>query len=636
MPKIKKIILEVLNSDLVSNMWKKKTRFHWQNLIRKKNYGFQIFKEKKNNLTIGQKNQPLLIMLFVSLVLLGAIGSRLFFLQLVEGKNYRNKAEKNRVRIMPKPPIRGNIFDRKGRTLVSTRFTHSVYLWPVVVSKSNWPESRKYLAQLLSISEENIEAKINESINKKTGYSSSTLIRIASRLDPSQITALEEFKSELNGLEMDIESIRNYPNKEIAAHILGYTGELDSEELRQRHTEGYRLGDSVGRMGIEAAYEKKLRGEWGGIELEVNGAGKITKVLGRRAAKLGKDITLTLDLDIQKAAEVALKKRAGAVIVIEPYTGQILAMASSPTFDPNFFSTPIAPKVWKQLQKKDASFVNRALQGFPPASTFKIVTATAAMESGKYPPDTILPTFPYLSIGGTNFREWNGLGFGKIGYIKALALSSNTFHGQIGLKIGEKTLNKYAHLYGFGSKTGIELEEEDPGLIADNKWKKKKYQNNWTDGDTVNMSIGQGFTQATPLQIAIMFSIIANGGYRIKPHLLKKVYEQESLKNYIGLKSSTIKTLREGLRAVVLSGTGKILNTPKLPPVAGKSGTAEAPPRSSHAWFGGFAPYNSPEIVVVAFVEHSGGGGGSIAAPIVRQVMEVYFRHNRFSSSIQE
>ena len=616
-------------------MWKKKgSQFHWQNLIKKKNYGFRIFREKKNNLTIGQNSQSLLIMMFISFVLLGAIGSRLFFLQLVEGKNYRGKSENNRVRVMPKPPIRGTIFDRKGRILASNRFSHSVYLWPVVVSQPNWPKNRKSLAHLLSISEENIEARISESINKKTGYSSSILIKIASRLNPAQITALEEFKEELDGLEMDIENIRNYPNKEIGAHILGYIGELSSQELKEKQSEGYLLGDSVGRMGIESAYEKKLRGEWGGIELEVNGAGKITKVLGRKAAKLGKDITVTLDLDIQKAAEFALRQRTGAVVAIEPYTGQILAMASSPTFDPNFFSTPLAPKTWKQLQQKDAFLLNRVLQGFPPASTFKIVTSTAAMESGKYPPDTILSTSPYLSVGGTHFREWNRLGFGKIGYIKALALSSNTFHGQIGLKIGEDDLVRYARLYGFGSKTGIELEEEKIGLIADNIWKKKKHKGNWTDGDTVNMSLGQGFTKATPLQVAIMFSVIANGGYRIKPQLLKKVYEKEYLKSYIGFKSSTIRTLREGLRAVVLSGTGKILNVPSLPPVAGKSGTAEAPPRKSHAWFGGFAPYNSPEIVVVAFVEHSGGGGGTIAAPIVRQVMEAYFKHNRSLNSI--
>ena len=608
-------------------MEKKTSQSRWQNLIKEKKHSLQIFEKRTNNLTIGQRNQPFLIMLFISFILLGTIGSRLFFLQLIEGESYRNKAEKNSVRIMPKPPIRGNIYDTKGRILASTRFTHSAYLWPIVISKSSWPENRKYLAKLLALPEKSIEAKISESKNKKIGYSSPTLIRIASRLNPAQITELEEFKTKLNGLEIDVESIRNYPNKEIAAHILGYTGELSSEELQNRNTDGYRLGDSVGRMGIEAAYEKKLRGEWGGIELEINGTGRITKILGRKVAKSGQDITLTLDLDIQKAAEVALKQHTGAIVVIKPHTGEVLAMASSPTFDPNFFSTPIAPKVWGQLQSKNKSFVNRALQSFPPASTFKIVTATAGMELEKYPSNTILQTFPYLNVKGENFKEWDKLGFGKTGYIKALALGSNAFYRQIGLKVGENTLAKYANLYGFGSKTGIELEE-DSGLVANKIWKQKKYQKNWTERDTVNMSIGQGFTKATPLQIAVMFSILANGGYAINPHLLKKVDNKEYIQNHVNLKNSTIQTLREGLRAAVLSGTEKTLKTSNLPPVAGKSGIVEKFSDKSYAWFGGFAPYSNPEVVVVAFIKYSDQEKESIAALIVREVMETYFKHN--------
>ncbi len=605
-------------------MWfKQSSQSKWQTPMPTDNYSSYDTRQKKTNRTIGQKRQPLFIMLFVSIILLGAIGSRLAFLQLLQGEAYREKAENNRVRIVPKPPVRGNIFDRKGRVLASTRLTHAAYLWPMVVNQPDWPENRQYLAQLLSIPEESIENKIQQA-----GYNASTLIRIARSLNPAQITALEEFKTELNGLEVDIETVRDYPNQEMAAHVLGYTGELNAEELKRRRSEGYRLGDIVGKMGVEAAYEQQLRGEWGGIELEVDGAGKVMKVLGQKVGKPGKDVTLTLDLDVQKAAEAALGERIGAVVAINPQTGGVLAMASNPTFDPNIFSTQITPQTWKRLQKKGNPFVNRALRGFPPASTFKIVTATAGMESGKYPPNTVLSTFAYLNVGGTAFGEWNRAGFGPMGYVRAMAWSSNTFHGQIGRGVGGPTLIKYSRLYGFGSKTGIELGEEAAGLIADNQWKLKNYNWEWTDGDTVNMSIGQGFTQATPLQVAIMFAVPANGGYRVKPHFFEKTDDLEKWRTSMELKPSTLKILRDGLRAVVSSGTGKALNVPSLPPAAGKSGTAEAPPGDSHAWFGGFAPYDKPEIVVVAFAEHSGGGGGSVAAPIVRQVMEAYFKHN--------
>ncbi len=596
----------------------------WQPPMSSDSYGFYNTRQKKTNRTIGQQRQPWLIMILISLVLLGGIGSRLVYLQLFQGEVYREKAENNRIRIVPKPPVRGNIFDRKGRVLASTRLTHAAYLWPIVVKEPNWKENLRYLSQLLSIPEDNIERKI-----KQAGYNSPTLIRIARSLNPAQITALEEFKSELNGLEVDIESVRDYPNQDMAAHVLGYTGELNAEQLAKRRPQGYRLGDIVGKMGVEAAYEPQLRGEWGGLQLEVDGAGKVMKVLGQKIGKAGKDVTLTLDLDVQKAAEAALGQRKGAIVAIDPRDGGVLAMVSYPRFNPNVFSSQITQKTWEKWRSQGDPFVNRALRGFPPASTFKIVTATAGMESGKYPPNTILSTFAYLNVGGTAFGEWNRAGFGPMGYVRAMAWSSNTFHGQIGRGVGGPTLIQWARNYGFGSKTGIELGEEAKGLIADDAWKRKNYNWGWTDGDTVNMSIGQGFTQATPLQVAIMFAVPANGGYRVKPHFLKDGRDASQWRTSMNLKPSTVKTLQEGLRAVVSSGTGKALNSPDLPPSAGKSGTAEAPPGKSHAWFGGYAPYDKPEIVVVAFAEHSGGGGGSVAAPMVRQVMEAYFKNNK-------
>jgi penicillin-binding protein 2 len=329
---------------------------------------------------------------------------------------------------------------------------------------------------------------------------------------------------------------------------------------------------------------------------------------------------------VQKAAEAALGDRKGAIVALNPNNGAVLALVSHPTYDPNIFSTRITPEIWKQLQGRDHPFVNRALRGFPPASTFKIITATAGIESGKFSPDTVLQTYGALTISGTTFGEWNHAGFGPLGFVGALAMSSDTFFYQIGRGTGGPKLIEWTRKYGFGQKTGIELEnEESEGLVADDAWKQKNLKLEWTVGDTVNMSIGQGFLQATPLQLAVMFAVPANGGYRIKPHLLKNDEDSKQWRQSLHMKPETIKVLRAGLRQVVAGGTGKALDVPHLPPTSGKSGTAEAPPGPVHVWFGSYAPSDKPEIVVVAFGEHAGGGGGAVAAPMVRQVMEAYF-----------
>jgi penicillin-binding protein 2 len=572
--------------------------------------------------TVGKHFQALPIVLIISVLMFGGIAWRLSYLQLQQGAINRLKADENRTRIVPKPPVRGNIYDRQGKVLATTKLSHSAYLWPKVPREKEWPQIARLLAQILEIPVAEIQDRV-----AKAGYNYPSLIPIARGLTPAQVTAIEEYHDRLKWVEVDIGKVRYYPQGELASQILGYTGELNQEELAPRKQQGYRLGDVIGKMGVEESYEKLLRGEWGGLKLEVNGAGRVLRFLGEDPAKTGKDLTLTLDLDLQKAAEAALGQRKGAIVALNPENGAVLAMASYPRFDPNIFSGRVTDDTWKQLQAKGNPFLNMALRGFPPASTFKVVTDTAGMESGKFPPNTVLGTYPAINIGGTYFREWNHAGFGPAGYVKALAWSSNTFHGQIGRGVGGETLIKWARNYGFGSKTGIELQDETAGLIADDAWKRRNFDDwGWTVGDTVNMSIGQGFTLATPLQIAVMFSAIANNGYRVQPHLLAtdNQSKQEQRVN-LHLKPTTVSTLRQGLRAVVDGGTGGKLNVPELPPVAGKSGTAEAPPGKPHTWFGGFAPFDKPEIVVVAFAEHSDGGGGSICAPIVRQVMEAYF-----------
>jgi len=575
--------------------------------------------------TVGRNYQSLFVMLIVSIFLLGGIGSRLAFLQLVQGDRNRQLADNNRIRLIPKAPVRGNIFDRKGKILASSRLSRSVFIWPIAIKQQQWPQIRKRLAEVLKIPEDRIQKRVEQA-----GFNSPSLIRIERGISPAQITALAEYSNELEGVEVDVEAVRDYPGKDLAAHVLGYTGEMNDEELAKRKEEGYRLGDIVGQMGVEAAFESQLRGEWGGQQVEVDGAGQVLRILGQKQAKAGHDVHLTLDLEVQKAAEKALGNRKGAIVAMDPKNGAILAMVSRPTFDPNIFSTRITTETWKKLQSEDHPFVNRALRGFPPASTFKIITASAGMESGKFSPDTVLQTYGALTIGGVTFGEWNNAGFGPLGFVGALAMSSDTFFYQIGRGIGGDTLIEWTRKYGFGKKTGIELgPEESSGLVADDAWKQKEFNEEWSVGDTVNMSIGQGFLQVTPAQVAVMFAVPANGGYRVKPHLLKDDEESKSWRESLNMKPETIKVVRQGLREVAANGTGTAVNAPTIPQPSGKSGTAEAPPGESHTWFGAYAPSDKPEIIVVVFCEHSGGGGGKTAAPIARQVMEAYFKKDK-------
>jgi penicillin-binding protein 2 len=557
--------------------------------------------------------------------MLSGIGARLIYLQIIEGKNHRTRAESNRIRIIPKQPERGNIFDRNGKLLASTRYPRSVYLWPMAHTKPSWSVVGPRLAKILDTPQEEIEKTLEQSAIKP-----SSLIRIARNLNEAQVTALKEYENELPGVEINTEAVRYYPHGQELAHILGYTREITAEQLVKRKAEGYRLGDVTGQMGVEKAYEKLLRGEWGGQQIEVDGSGRPLRVLGSKPAKAGNDLRLTIDLDMQIAAEKALGKRNGAIVAIDPKNGAILAMVSHPTFDPNIFSKQkVSQKDWEILQASEHPLVNRAISAFPPASTFKIVTTTAGLESGKFSPDTVLQTYGSLNIGGTRFGEWNHTGFGPLGFVGALQWSSDTFFYQIGKRVGGQTLIEWTRKYGFGQKTGFEFaSQESKGLVPDENWKQKTWKIPWSVGDTVNMSIGQGALQATPLQVAIMFAVPANGGYRVQPHLLKNNEEAKSWRQSLNLKPTTVKILREGLRKVVHEGTGKVLNVPTLPPVAGKSGTAEAwrgGVKENHAWFGAYAPADKPEILVVAFAEHSGGGGGSVAAPMILEVMEKHF-----------
>ena len=558
----------------------------------------------------------------VSALMLGGLGSRLAYLQLIEGDRNRQLAEENRVRLVSKPPERGQIFDRNGKLLVGSNPSYSLFLWPIALEEAEWPIALQRLSHILRVPVTEIQTNL-----EKEGYNSPYRVRVARGLTIQQVVALEEARTELKGVEIDAETMRYYPNGDLAAHVLGYTGEITDSELESLEDRGYRMGDVLGKLGVEAALEDQLRGEWGGQQVEVDAMGEVIRILGEKPPIPGDDVILTLNSDLQKKAEQVLGNTKGAIVAMDPRNGEVLAMASRPAYDPNIFSSRISDEQWQQLQAKEHPFLNRALRSFAPASTYKIITTVAGLESGKFSPGTVLPTFPYLEVGGIQFWDWNRSGFGPLSFQGAMTWSSDTFFYQIGRSVGGEVLAEWSRKFGMGQLTGIELaEEESPGVVPDNAWKEEMLDEIWYIGDSINMSIGQGYMQATPLQVAMMFAVPANGGDLVQPHLQLDLQNRREWTKSINLKPSTIKVLREGLRDVVQVGTGAALRTNSIPPVAGKTGTAEDQPRKSHTWFGGYAPADNPEIVVVAFTENSGGGGGSLAAPMVRSILEAYFQ----------
>ena len=564
----------------------------------------------------GVGRQPGLLMALV-VVFCGAIVLRLGWLQLLHGREHKAMADENRIRLIPRDPVRGRLLDRHGQVLATNRLTYGLYLQPRLVSDRQWPALRDRLASLLGIPAERLEQ------SRRLGKASDDdfHIPLAGPLTPLQVLRFREQAASLTGADVSIEVLRAYPNGSLAAHLIGYTSNITEEEYKRLREKGYRLRDRIGRAGLESIFESKLRGEWGGQQLEVNAAGRVQRVLGDKPARPGQDLRLTIDLDLQRAAERALDHVGkGAIVALDPQTGEILAMASRPGFDPNIFSDGPTTAQWNELNRPEAPMLNRALQAFPPASTFKIVSTIAGLESGKFTPTSTLPTMGSFCYDGQCYGDHGA--FGAIGFQKALAVSSNSFYYQMGLRVGPDELFKAARRMGYGSHTGVEiLEEESSGLLGDPAWKRKVLGDGWTSVDTITSSIGQGAVTVTPIQMARLYAAVANGGWLVTPHLVQR----PTPRVWLGLKPETLRVLREGLRMVVTEGTARILNDTTLPPVAGKTGTGEDPPRPDHAWFGGYAPAGRPNLVIVAFGENSGGYGGTVAAPMVKTMMEAWF-----------
>ncbi|MGB0351856.1 MAG: penicillin-binding transpeptidase domain-containing protein, partial [Synechococcus sp.] len=416
----------------------------------------------------GLRQQPLVLLVLV-LLFCSAMVSRLVWMQLLEGSRFRELADENRIRLVPRSPIRGRLLDRKGRVLATSKLTYSLYLEPRLVSDDDWPDLRDRLARLLSLKPDLLDQRRQKGLDRD-GYRTT----LALDLKPEQVLRFREQALGLRGAQVDVDILRSYPNGTLAAHALGYTQPITESEFEILAEKGYKIRDRIGRTGVEAAYERHLRGKWGGQMLEVNAMGEVQRNLGDRPSQAGKDLVLTLDLDLQRVAEQALAdKPGGAVVALEAATGAVLALASRPSFDPNFFSKLITTQ-----KEYDALFSNpkkpllsRAMNPYDPGSTWKPVTAMAGMESGQFPPDTKLHTTACITYGGHCFPDHNGAGFGHIGYADALRFSSNTFFYQVGVGVGSKALKQAADQLGFQQKTGIEIGwEESVGLVGDEDW----------------------------------------------------------------------------------------------------------------------------------------------------------------------
>ena len=579
----------------------------------------------------GMQQQPAillgLVVLFASAMVL-----RLGWLQLLHGEENRARADENRIRLLARNPVRGRILDRNGQVLVSSRLTYSLYLQPKLVNDQTWPALRAQLSQLMGVPEAQLDQKRRDGPGAQRYR-----IELASELTPQQVLRFREQSTALKGAEVDLDVLRSYPHGSLAAHALGYTQPITEQEYKSLAKKGYQIRDRIGRIGLEAAFESHLRGAWGGQMVEVNAMGEIQRILGDRPSKAGKDLQTTLDLDLQRAAEQVLKdKPGGAIVALNPANGAILALASRPTFDPNFFSKSVTTQ-----KEYDALFnspvkplLSRAMSAYDPGSTWKAVTAMAGMESGKFPPNTKLVTRGCITYGGHCFPDHNGAGFGTIGYEDALRFSSNTFFYQIGVGVGSIALHNAALSLGFTKPSGIEIGyEESLGLVGNERWAaqgrgwSKPGSTPWIPEDMASMSIGQSVVQITPLQLARAYAVFANGGYLITPHLVDQGLDwtDPPRRTKVDIKPATLATIARGLRKVVQEGTGAGLNVPNLPPAAGKTGTAEdSTGGPDHAWFACFAPYPNGQIVVVAFAQNTPGGGSVHALPMARKVLEVW------------
>lgn len=583
-------------------------------------------------------------LLVVCLVLFAVLLGRMVYLQLWRGDYYAKQSDGNRLRQSRILAPRGIIYDSEGKELVNNLPGYAVVLQK---QSSYKPETLQRLSNLLQMPVEEINAKIKASENFYEP------ILLKNNLDQQMVTKIEEQRRYMPEVMLSVQPIRNYPYHELAVHALGYVGEVSSYEIEQGLFKNISQGSLVGKGGLEKTYDKYLRGEDGAFMEEVDVAGNVVKHYDSVQPIPGKNLKLTIDYELQKELEAFTDKhlaflrssgiapgaRAAAVVAIDPRNGAVRAMVSRPGYDPNWFVHGISSKNWNSINN-DPNYPmnNKVITGeYPPGSTFKIATGSAAFELKKVGLNEPIfdggfhPMVPTMGNAGGEVLGW-------LTFIKALAMSDNVYFYELGYRVGIDNIEKYAHIFGFGERTGIDLEGESKGLVASKKVKRKIWDEDWRLGDTFNAAIGQGFNLTTPIQLSVMLSIVANGGTKYQPYLVDSIINSDGSLfekpkraegKHIDVSQQTIDYIRMGMSATTQEGgtASYFAGLPK--PIAGKTGTAENSHGRDHGLFVAYGPVDDPELVVVCIVEQ--GGFGSVAAgPIVYKAFEEFFQEKGY------
>jgi penicillin-binding protein 2 len=560
---------------------------------------------------------------------------RLWGLQILEGGYYFTLSTNNHLRLRPVEAPRGFILDRHGEILVENRPTFDLYATPEDVT--NPAEVSGVLAKILGSTPDEIEAQLAE--GRARPYQP---LLLRKDLDEPMMVAVEERQLDLPGISLRIRPIRAYPSGGMAANLLGYVSEVNQAELQREDFQDFRPGESLGQSGVERRYDGFIRGLDGGEEIEVDARGRALRLMSRIEPHSGANIYLTIDKHIQEAAETAFAGKKGAVVAMNPATGEILAMVSRPSFDPNLFAQRLTGEEWQKLATDPAHpMQNRAFQAqYPPGSIFKLMVTIAGLESGALTPETKFNCPEHFYLGTAKFDDWKKGGFGVLDLKSAITHSANVYFYQAGLRVGIDPIVRTARAFGLGEPPGLGLGDEVKGNLP-NPQPKRGGQPPWTPGNTVISSIGQGPVVTSPMQLLLMVSAIANGGTIYRPWVVEKVvslagevleeYEPQAVR-HVPVKPETLTFVRQAMLSVVEAGTGAKAKVPGVL-IAGKTGTAQVVKKGDekghatlkdHGWFVSFAPVDNPRIAVVVLVEN-GGFGGQVAAPVAKAVYEAAF-----------
>ena len=591
---------------------------------------------------LRELQQRLLLFKVSLLLVVGLLTLRLWYLQISEGNYYRDLSENNRTRAVVMEPARGLIYDRNGVLLANNVPSFGLYVTLEDVKDRN--ALIDSLVELVGLEEATVRRKLSERGSRLLPR------KVKDGLTLREAALIESHRLDLPGVMVRAESQRNYPGGPTAAHLLGYVGEVSSDQLERPEYADLHLGSIIGQYGVERTYDRFLRGRSGQKTVEVNALGHEKRTVEVEKPLAGDDLYLTIDARLQGLAEQLLGQESGAIIAIETTTGDVLAMASRPVFDPNVLSRELTPKQWdKIVQDEGHPLTNRATQGqYPPGSTFKIIVAAAGLETGTVNTTTKVRCMGGYPFGGRIYRDWKAGGHGVMGVVDAIVDSCDVFFYTIGQRLGIDTMAEFAERFGLGHETGIELPSERTGIVPSTAWKARARNEIWLPGETISAAIGQGFTTVTPMQMAMVMVTVAGKGESFRPRIVRAIKERATgqvlelpsvPRSKLALRPETYELLHESLEGVVTRGTAGRARS-ALVTIAGKTGTAqtitlkghrrkaeEIPKKlRDHAWFVSYAPAEAPHIAVAVLIENM-GHGGSWAAPMAKQVIEAYVKH---------